>query len=59
MRKETVGLFPWGVSMVGHPDILDTITELPKVGFDPTPFFVGKEQDKILVARMKEKYNIT
>ena len=32
---------------------------LPKERFNPVPFFVGNEQDKIVVARMKEKYNIT
>ena len=35
--------------------LVSSIIGLPKVGFDPTQFFVGKNPDKHLATRMKEK----
>ena len=31
---------------------------LPLAGVDPTPFFVGKEQDNLFVGKLKEKYDL-
>ena len=31
----------------------------PKDGVDPTQFFAGKEKDRDLVTRMREKYNLS
>ena len=40
-------------------DIISSITRLPLIGFYPSPFFSGKEQDLGLVNRMKEKYKMS
>ena len=39
-------------------NLVDDIIGFPKEGVNPLPLFVRKEKDKILVARMNEKYNL-
>ena len=40
-------------------NLIDSITRLSKVGVDMEPFFSREEQDKIIVAWIKKKYNFT
>ena len=40
-------------------DLIHRITRLSKTGADPTTHFMGKDQDKKLVARLIMKYNLT
>ena len=53
------GVCGWIPRFFFDVDLIATIKGFPKARVDPTPLFVGKEQDKILVAWMKEKYNLT
>ena len=39
-------------------DLIAIITGFPKVGVEPTQFFIGKEKDKHLATKMKEKYSL-
>ena len=39
-----------------NAELIATITRLPKVGGDLTPFFARKEQDNSIVTRIKDKH---
>ena len=65
MHKLVVGLLTWIFFIVGYSalffyvNLIYSIASLSKVGVDMEPFFARQEQEKIIVAWIKNKYNVT
>ena len=54
------GDFLWlGTRIFFYVNLIYSITGLSKVGVDMEPFFAREEQEKIIVAWIKKKYNVT